>query len=78
MKAGALSPELGRDVPQALAVLMRLRLGQQLADLDAGRAPDNAVDVSALRRLDRELLRDALRVVNNFKEHVADVFHLGS
>ena len=25
----------------------------------------------------RELLRDALRVVNAFKEHVADVFHLG-
>lgn len=75
--AGALSPELGRDVPQALAVLMRLRLGQQLADLDAGLPPSNGVDVAGLRRLDRELLRDALRVVNAFKEHVADVFHLG-
>ena len=77
VKAGALSPELGRDVPQALAVLMRLRLGQQLADIDAGKPPSNGVDVAALRRLDRELLRDALRVVNAFKEHVADVFHLG-
>lgn len=75
--AGGLSPELGRDVPQALAVLMRLRLGQQLADLDAGLPASNSVDVAGLRRLDRELLRDALRVVNAFKEHVADVFHLG-
>jgi CBS domain-containing protein len=74
--AGAMDAELGRDVPQALAVLMRLRLGQQLADLDAGREPGNGVDVAALRRLDRELLRDALRVVNTFKEHVRDVFHL--
>jgi CBS domain-containing protein len=74
--AGAIDAELGRDVPQALAVLMRLRLGQQLADLDAGREPGNGVDVAALRRLDRELLRDALRVVNVFKEHVRDVFHL--
>jgi CBS domain-containing protein len=75
--AGALDRELGRDVPQALAVLMRLRLGQQLADLDAGLPASNGVDVAALRRLDRELLRDALRVVNAFKDHVADVFHLG-
>jgi CBS domain-containing protein len=77
VQAGALDTDLGRDLPQALAVLMRLRLAQQLADLDAGRAPDNGVDVASLRRLDRELLRDALRVVNSFKEHVADVFHLG-
>lgn len=70
--------ELGRDVPQALAVLMRLRLGQQLADLDAGCVPGNGVDVAALRRLDRELLRDALRVVNGFKEHVQSEFHLGA
>lgn len=75
--AGALDRELGRDVPQALAVLMRLRLGQQLADIDAGLPASNGVDVAGLRRLDRELLRDALRVVNAFKEHVADVFHLG-
>ena len=75
--AGGLDRELGRDVPQALAVLMRLRLGQQLADLDAGQPASNGVDVAALRRLDRELLRDALRVVNTFKDHVADAFHLG-
>ncbi|ODS61424.1 MAG: hypothetical protein ABS41_13005 [Arenimonas sp. SCN 70-307] len=77
VSAGALDRELGRDVPQALAVLMRLRLGQQLADLDAGQPASNGVDVAALRRLDRELLRDALRVVNAFKDHVADAFHLG-
>ncbi|WP_146907477.1 DUF294 nucleotidyltransferase-like domain-containing protein [Arenimonas daejeonensis] len=76
--AGAMDAELGRDVPQALAVLMRLRLGQQLADLDAGCVPGNGVDVAALRRLDRELLRDALRVVNGFKEHVQSEFHLGA
>ena len=29
-----------------------------------------------LRRLDRELLRDALRVVKAFQQHVRGVFHL--
>jgi CBS domain-containing protein len=74
--AGALSSELGRDVPQALAVFQRLRLGQQLDALAAGRAPDNRLDVAALRHLDRELLRDALRVVNRFKEHLREAFQL--
>ncbi|WP_188310339.1 DUF294 nucleotidyltransferase-like domain-containing protein [Arenimonas fontis] len=74
--AGALPAALGRDLPQALAVLVRLRLGQQLADLEAGRLPSNGIDVAGLRHLDRELLRDALRVANEFKAHVADVFHL--
>lgn len=74
--AGVLNAEMARDVPQAMAVFQRLRLGQQLADLEAERPPDNGVDVAALRKLDRELLRDAFRVVNTFKDHVRDVFHL--
>ena len=73
---GALSSELGRDVPQAMAVFQRLRLGQQLDALAAGRAPDNRLDVAALRHLDRELLRDALRVVNRFKDHLRATFQL--
>lgn len=75
-RSGALSAALARDVQQALAVFMRLRLGQQLRDIEAGRAPGNRVDVPALRRLDRELLRDALRVVNEFKAHVQHSFQL--
>ncbi|PKM08720.1 MAG: cyclic nucleotide-binding protein [Gammaproteobacteria bacterium HGW-Gammaproteobacteria-4] len=74
--AGALSAELGRDLQQSLAVFMRLRLSQQLADLDAGKPAGNFVDVRALRRLDRELLRDALRVVNTFKDHIREAFSL--
>src|SRR3546814_20566454 len=66
--AGVLSSELGRDLQQALAVFMRLRLIQQLADLDAGKPDGNLVALLALRRLDRALLRDALRVVNRSEE----------
>lgn len=76
VEAGAMTQALGEDVQQAMAVIQRLRLGQQLADIDAGRTPGNRVDVPALRKLDRELLRDALRVVNSFKDHVRDVFRL--
>jgi hypothetical protein len=46
-------------LPQALSVFHRLRLDAQLAALHDGRTPDNFVVVEQLRRLDRELLRDA-------------------
>ncbi len=74
--AGALSPELGRDLPQALAVFQRLRLDAQLEALQEGRAPDNFVVAARLRRLDRELLRDALRVAKEFRQHIRHSFHL--
>ena len=77
VQAGALEHALGRDLDQTLAVLQRLRLDAQLAALDAGAAPDNHLHPDALRRLDRELLRDALRVVKAFQQQLRIVFHLG-
>lgn len=74
--AGALSTELGRDLPQALGVFQRLRLDAQLAALDQGRTPDNFVMAEQLRRLDRELLRDALRVARDFRQHIRLAFRL--
>ena len=76
VQTGGLDAALARDVAQTLAVLQRLRLDAQLATLDAGGVPDNFLHPEALRRLDRELLRDALRVVKAFQQHVRSVFHL--
>ena len=76
VQAGALDAALGRDVAQALAVLQRMRLDAQLATLDAGGVPDNRLQPDTLRRLDRELLRDALRVVRAFQQHVRLAFYL--
>ena len=77
VQAGALDAALGRDLDQTLAVLQRLRLDAQLAALDAGAAADNCLHPDALRRLDRELLRDALRVVKAFQQQLRIAFHLG-
>jgi CBS domain-containing protein len=73
---GHLPAALGGDLPQALNVFQRMRLQMQLAALEAGRAPDNAIDPERLTRLDRELLRDALHVVKEFRGHVRYAFHL--
>ncbi len=76
VECGELSPALGRDLPQALNVFQHMRLDAQFAALAAGRAPDNHIDPSRLRRLDRELMRDALHVVKDFRSHIRQSFHL--
>ena len=74
--AGGMSSELARDVQQALSVFLRLRLGQQIERARRHEAPDNFLRVDELRRLDRELLRDALGVVDSFKALIRRSFHL--
>jgi CBS domain-containing protein len=74
--AGGLSEALGRDVHQALEVFQRLRLRRQLEVLRAGGEPDNYLHVDQLSRLDRELLRDALLIVDEFKGVLQRRFHL--
>ncbi len=78
VRAGHLDPTLGRDLTQTLSALQRLRLDAQLATIDSGGMPDNLLQASSLRRLDRELLRDALRVVKAFQQHVRTVVHLSA
>ncbi len=75
-EAGGMSAELARDVQQALSVFLRLRLTHQIESAKRGEAPDNFLRVNELRRLDRELLRDALAVVHSFKSHLKRSFHL--
>ncbi len=53
--------------------LMRLILGQQVADIDAGMAPTNHVDVRRLTAEDRDHLREALRRLEPMQEMVRDV-----
>ncbi|MBB1473393.1 cyclic nucleotide-binding domain-containing protein [Luteimonas sp. MC1782] len=76
VECGELSPALGRDLPQALNVFQHMRLDAQFAALADGRVADNHIDPARLRRLDRELLRDALHVVKDFRAHVGQSFHL--
>jgi CBS domain-containing protein len=74
--AGGMSTEPARDVQQALSVFLRLRLSHQIESARRGEPPDNFLRVGELRRLDRELLRDALAVVDSFKAHLKRSFHL--
>lgn len=77
LELGALSETLGADLRQSYAIMLRLRLGQQLEALASGEAPDNSVKLSEMRRLDRDLLRDALGVVRDFQRFLSSRYGHG-
>ena len=77
VERGALSAELGTDLRQAFGIMLRVRLGQQLDAAREGEVPTNDVHVGKLRRLDRELLRDALRIVKDFQSLLTSRYRRG-
>lgn len=77
-QSGVLGEELGRDLAGALSILMEIRLHSQLHAMKVGKPElESLVRVGELSTADRDLLRDALRVVKRFREVVRNRYHLG-
>ena len=70
--AGALSQEFARELTQALHYLMTLRLDAQLAEAASG----SLVRPGELSSMERDLLRDAFRIVKQLREVVRRHFNL--
>jgi CBS domain-containing protein len=77
IERGVLSKSLGTNLRQSYGIMLRLRLGQQLQELREGEVPTNRVRFAQLRRLDRDLLRDALGVVREFQSFLSARYHRG-
>jgi CBS domain-containing protein len=79
VKAGTLESTFGRELTSALQVFMEFRLRSQLLALHKG-----ALELEALVRLDeittveRDILRDALRVGRQFRELIRSRYNLGA
>lgn len=69
--AGQIQPAEARDLTDALHLLMRLKLENNLRQMETGRPPDNKILLAELGRLDRQALRDSLAVVRGFKRFLS-------
>ncbi len=82
MQKGAIHEHLGRNLESALSLFMQLRLQTQLEQLDESGTDDgsqvthNRILVKSLNRLDRDLLREALHVIKEFKDWLALELHI--
>ncbi|MDH2431270.1 putative nucleotidyltransferase substrate binding domain-containing protein [Pokkaliibacter sp. MBI-7] len=74
-----LPEKLGLDLVHALGLFIQLRLQQQLERMKSEGASDkdaNMLVVERLDRLDRDLLREALHVVKEFKQFLTQRYRL--
>ena len=75
---GALEARFAEDLGEAMELFSELRLNHQLENLhgEATEIPSNHIVVQRLSSLERDLLRDALHLVSDFKQRLSRRFHL--
>ncbi|WP_347265917.1 putative nucleotidyltransferase substrate binding domain-containing protein [Paracoccus sp. (in: a-proteobacteria)] len=76
--AGRISEALARDLTDALHCMMGLKLDANLAQIDRAEEPGNTIRPAELGRLDRQVLRDSLNIVRDFKEWLTQHYRLGA
>jgi CBS domain-containing protein len=77
-QAGTLAPEDAHTLGDAFELINNLRLEHQVAQLRAGRPPDDYVDPHELSALMRAQLRQALRAVALIQRRVASDLRVGA
>lgn len=78
VKCKVMKQDFADDLAEALAVMSTLRLQQQL-NVETGQAAlgeGNLVSAVSLNKLDRDLLREALHIVKEFKSRMSHRYHL--
>jgi CBS domain-containing protein len=79
VEAGAFEPGFGQELVGALRVFMAYRLRSQLEAVRRGDVEREAVvRPSRLSAADRDILRDALRIVRRFRETIRNRYNLGA
>lgn len=68
--AGGIATDAAQAITEARAVVTETILGQQLTDIEAGRAPGSRVDPARLKQRDQKALREALRAAASMPELV--------
>jgi CBS domain-containing protein len=79
VEAGSLEPDFGRELVSALRVFMEFRLRSQLQAMRRGSTEgESLVYLGDLTTADRDILRDSLRIVRQFREIIRNRYNLGA
>jgi CBS domain-containing protein len=79
VRAGTLEPAFGRDLTSALHVFMEFRLRSQLQALHKETMEtESMLRLDGISTVERDILRDALRVVRHFRELIRNRYNLGA
>lgn len=73
---GYMSKEDARDLLETLEAINTLRLHAQIEKLEQGKSIDNYISLTTLGKLERDMLKEALKTIEQFKKRVSYHFHL--
>ena len=71
-----LAHELGNELLEAFDVLNTLRLKAHLQKIQDDKVINNEIDTHSLGKIERDLLKDSLKIVNDFKKFVNYTFKI--
>jgi len=71
-----LDATMTQELIEAFEILLYIRLEQQLMQLRNGDPVDNEVDTEGLSKIQRDLLKDSLQIVEQFKKFITRHFSL--
>jgi CBS domain-containing protein len=79
VEAGSLELAFGRDLISALHAFMEFRLKSQVRALHARTMPtESLVRLDEITTVERDIFRDALRIVRQFREIIRNRYNLGA
>lgn len=76
MERKILDQELGNEILEAFDVLNTLRLKAQLQKIQDAKSVNNEIDTHSLGKIERDLLKDSLKIVNDFKKFISYTFKI--
>ncbi|NPA73255.1 MAG: cyclic nucleotide-binding/CBS domain-containing protein [Epsilonproteobacteria bacterium] len=75
-KRGIIDEKFAQEIQEAFGALSTIRLRSQLEQIKNGKTPDNLIDPNDLSKIQKDLLKDSLQIVNNFKKFIIHHFSL--
>ena len=75
---GYMNKEDARDTIEALEVISNLRLHAQLQKIELNEPIDNYIKISLLSKLEKDLLKEALKTIERFKKQIIYHFKLST
>ena len=69
--------DAGDELAQAFEFIMLLRIHHQVAQIQAGRQPDNFINPGTLSNLEKRTFRESFQIIAKVQESIADLYGPG-
>ena len=73
-----LQKEMASELIEAFGLLLRLKIQGQMEELKNSKQIDNKININNISKIQRDMLKDSFKIVNNFKKFISHHFRLSN